>query len=110
MTDADTALARLRDNAERLSLLTERLRAISAEESSPDGMITVVVDGNGAPVDLRLSAAISRLSPKEFGRALVATAEQAARRAFAEQGDLIAAFAAGEDMTTPEEGSRWPQG
>jgi len=117
MGDVDTTLVELRDNAERLSLLTEQLRAIRAEETSPDGTVTVVVDGNGEPVDLRLSAAISRLSSREFGRTLVATAERAAGRAFAEHGALIGAFNAGEDMTspvavadrtTPEEGARWP--
>ncbi|MBU3062977.1 YbaB/EbfC family nucleoid-associated protein [Nocardia sp. NEAU-G5] len=86
----------LRDNAERLNALADRLRAIRAEERSPDGAVTVTVDGNGEMVDLRLSTAIMRLSPKEFERTLVTTAEHAARRAFAEHGGLIAEFGGGE--------------
>lgn len=92
-SDPDAGLIRLREHAERLNVLADRLSAIRATENTPDGAITVVVDGNGALVDLQLSVAVARLSPREFGRALVAAAEQAAGRAFAEHGELITAFA-----------------
>lgn len=101
-SDIETDLSRLRDHAEQLNLLADRLQGIRAEESSPDGTVTVLVDGTGAPVDIRLSPAIARLSPREFGRILVTTAERAAWRAFAECGDLITAFTTGEDPTSTE--------
>ncbi|MGF6881222.1 DNA-binding protein YbaB [Nocardia sp. GAS34] len=116
MSDVDATVDRLRDHAERLNALVDRLRTIRTEESSPDGAVTVTVDGNGEMVDLRLTSAILRLSPKEFERTLVATAEQAARRAYAQHGSLIAAYAAGDpistvavpDPATQEEEKRWP--
>ncbi|WP_216893720.1 YbaB/EbfC family DNA-binding protein [Nocardia alni] len=98
MSDLDQALTRLRTHSERLHMLSDRLRAIRAQESSPDGEIEIVVDGEGTPIELRLRATVSRMSPKEFERVLVATAERAARRAFGEHGQLIAEF----NGTAPE--------
>ncbi len=76
----------------RMRDLGDRMAAVRARETSPDEMITVEVDGNGALLSLELSESISRLSPAEFESALVHAAMAAARRAFTERGDLINEF------------------
>ena len=91
-SDLDQALTRLGAHSERLHALGDRLRGIRARESSPDGVIEIVVDGDGRPVELHLRPAVSRMSPKEFERELISAAERAAARAFAEHGDLVAVF------------------
>ncbi|WP_459549316.1 YbaB/EbfC family nucleoid-associated protein [Nocardia sp. X0981] len=82
---ANRALNRLRD-------LTDQMNAVRVRQSSPDGVVTVEVDGNGTLRDLVLSAGVAKLSPKEFEQALVSTAAEAARCAFAERADLVTAF------------------
>ncbi|MGW0003349.1 YbaB/EbfC family nucleoid-associated protein [Nocardia grenadensis] len=82
---AGNALNRLRD-------LTDQMKAVRVRKVSPDGVVTVEVDGNGAMLDLELSARTAQLSPKEFERILVSTAAEAARCAFAERAELATAF------------------
>ncbi|MFI5777160.1 YbaB/EbfC family nucleoid-associated protein [Nocardia sp. NPDC051570] len=76
----------------RMRDLGDRMAGVRARETSPDEMITVEVDGNGALLSLELSESISRLSPGEFESVLVATTMAAARRAFTERADLINEF------------------
>ncbi len=104
MPDVDEALNTLRAHAERLHALADGLRAIRIEDSSEDGAIALVVDGEGAPLELRFGSAVARMSPREFERSLLATAQRAAQRAFAEHGDLIAAFHAGTDPNDADAG------
>ncbi|MFC9661369.1 YbaB/EbfC family nucleoid-associated protein [Nocardia sp. NPDC127606] len=88
----DELIARVQGQLYRLQDLTETTQGIRAEESSPDGAVTVTVDGNGALVGLEFSTAISKLSPADFERVLVETAHAAAYRAYAERAGAITAF------------------
>ncbi|MGK8488382.1 YbaB/EbfC family nucleoid-associated protein [Nocardia asiatica] len=90
--DLEAVRARLTQHAERLATLRSELASIRVTEVSEGGTITVVVDGNGAMVDLRLSPGISRMRASQFERALVATAATAAERAFGMQANLIETF------------------
>ncbi|MFC8042686.1 YbaB/EbfC family DNA-binding protein [Nocardia sp. NPDC057353] len=88
----DELLARVQNQIHRLRDLGEAMGDVRATETSPDGAITVEVDGNGALLDLSCTAAIGRLTPAEFESALVWTARAAATRAFAERGAIITTF------------------
>ncbi|MGK8553658.1 YbaB/EbfC family nucleoid-associated protein [Nocardia gipuzkoensis] len=93
MNEAMDALeARVHRQLNRMRDLADEMAAVRVRETSPDGAVTAVVDGNGALVDLVLSGAIAKLSPAEFERILVSTAASAARRAFAERGALVTSF------------------
>ncbi|MET8878571.1 YbaB/EbfC family nucleoid-associated protein, partial [Nocardia sp. NPDC004604] len=76
----------------RMRDLGDDMAAIRVRETSPDGAVTVEVDGNGKLLDLEFSEAISRLAPSDFEKTLVDTAMAAARQAFAQRGELIEAF------------------
>ncbi|WP_245550782.1 YbaB/EbfC family nucleoid-associated protein [Nocardia paucivorans] len=88
----DELEARVHRSLERMRDLADKMTAVRVRESSPDGVVTVVVDGNGALVDLELSTGVAKLSPAEFEQVLVGTAGRAAQRAFAERADLVVAF------------------
>lgn len=88
----DVVQARLIRHAERLSALQAELAAIRVTEEGAGGAITVVVDGNGAMLELILSAAISRMPAARFERELVAVASAAAQRAFGMQAASIDSF------------------
>ncbi|MEU7764899.1 YbaB/EbfC family nucleoid-associated protein [Nocardia sp. NPDC049190] len=93
MNEAMDALeARAHRQLERLRDLADRMAAVRVRETSTDGAVTAVVDGNGALVDLELSGRIAELSPAEFEQTLVSTTASAARRAFAERGALVTDF------------------
>jgi DNA-binding protein YbaB len=100
LADVSDALAALRLHADRMLALSEQMRAIRVEETSEDGAVTVVVDGEGGLMDIRLSPAISRMAPDEFTRQLVDTSHAAARRAIATHGELVAAFHSAADDTS----------
>ncbi|ONM50530.1 hypothetical protein B0T44_09415 [Nocardia donostiensis] len=88
----DELEARANRTLNRLRDLADQMAEVRVRETSSDGAITVVVDGNGTLQDLTLSTAIAKLTPAEFERVLVGTAGRAAQRAFAERGDLVNAF------------------
>lgn len=88
----DDLEARAQRSLDRLRDLTDEMGAVRGRETSSDGVVTAVVDGNGALRELELSAGIAKLTPAEFERLVVETASRAAQRAFAERGDLVAAF------------------
>ena len=88
----DELIAKVRGQLYRLQDLAEATNSIRAQESSPDGAVTVTVDGSGALVGLEFTAAIGKLSPADFDRALVSTAQAAAARAFAERAELVTAY------------------
>ncbi|MEU7766894.1 YbaB/EbfC family nucleoid-associated protein [Nocardia sp. NPDC049190] len=88
----DFVQAQLRSHAERLSRLADSLTAIRATRVSAEGEVTAVVDGNGTLRELRLSGAISAMTPAEFERIVVDTALSAARAAFAQQAAMIEEF------------------
>ncbi|MBF6327526.1 YbaB/EbfC family nucleoid-associated protein [Nocardia transvalensis] len=88
----DEIQARAQRQLDRMRDLSDRMAGLRVSETSPDGAVTVTVDGNGALCDLRLSAAIARMSPQEFERIVVQTAGQAAAAAFAQRGELVTEF------------------
>ncbi|MFQ6324611.1 YbaB/EbfC family nucleoid-associated protein [Nocardia sp. CWNU-33] len=88
----DELEARAHRRLNRMRDLADEMTAVRVRETSPDGVVTVVVDGSGALQELELSTGITKLSPAEFEHVLVSTAGQAARRAFAERAELVTAF------------------
>lgn len=88
----DELVARAEGQLERMRDLGDRMAGVSARESSPDGAVTVAVDGNGALLDLTFSARVNRMTPTEFEQAVVSTAHEAAARAFARRGDIVTDF------------------
>ncbi|MFE9787952.1 YbaB/EbfC family nucleoid-associated protein [Nocardia salmonicida] len=88
----DELIAKVQGQLYRLQDLTEATNAIRAQEVSPDGAVTVTVDGAGALVGLELGAAIAKLSPADFERVLVQTTQAAAHRAFGERAELVTAY------------------
>jgi hypothetical protein len=76
----------------RLRDLNDAFTGILVTETSQDGAVTASVDGNGALVGLSLTSAVAKLSPADFEKALVDTAQAAAYRAFAERAELVTAY------------------
>ncbi|MEU0872323.1 YbaB/EbfC family nucleoid-associated protein [Nocardia brasiliensis] len=88
----DELIARVQQQMYRLRDLNDATAAILVTETSPDGAVTASVDGNGALVGLELSGAIAKLTPADFEKTLVDTAQAAAYRAFAERAGLVTAY------------------
>ncbi|MEU1523131.1 YbaB/EbfC family nucleoid-associated protein [Nocardia rhamnosiphila] len=88
----DELIARVQQQVYRLTDLRDAMTSILITETSPDGTITVEVDGNAALTGLSFTGAISKLSPAEFEKTLVDTARAAAHRAVTELGELINDF------------------
>lgn len=88
----DELIARVQQQMYRLRDLNEATTGILMTETSEDGAVTATVDGNGALVDLSLTAAIAKLSPADFEKTLVDTARAAAYRAFAQRAELVTAY------------------
>ncbi|MDO3647289.1 YbaB/EbfC family nucleoid-associated protein [Nocardia mangyaensis] len=88
----DELIAKVQGQLYRLQDLAEATNGIRARETSPDGAVTATVDGAGALVGLEFTAAIGKLSPSDFERVLVATAQAAAHRALGERAELVTAY------------------
>lgn len=88
----DDIEASARRALDRLQTTSESLAAIRVEHSDDDDLVTVVVDGSGAMVDLRIAEAAMSTPPQALGQLVVDTATAAAGRAFAELGGHITAF------------------
>ncbi|WP_327143749.1 YbaB/EbfC family nucleoid-associated protein [Nocardia sp. NBC_01327] len=76
----------------RFQDLAEQMAAVRGRETSEDGAVMAEVDGNGALQDLQFSHAVSRMSPEEFERVVVATAAAAAREAFTRRAEVVDRF------------------
>lgn len=88
----DELIARVQQQVYRLTDLQEAMARIVVGATSADGSVTVEVDGNTAPVGLRLTDAVHEMSPADFEKVLVETARAAAARAIAEKAELIQTF------------------
>ncbi|WP_243655047.1 YbaB/EbfC family nucleoid-associated protein [Nocardia alba] len=88
----DELIAKVQGQLYRLQDLAESTNDIRVQEISPDGAVTVTVDGTGALVGLEFSAAIAKLAPADFERELVETARAAAHRALGERAELVMAY------------------
>jgi DNA-binding protein YbaB len=98
MSEVDDVLGRLTAQATRMRELADRMSAIRAEGTSADGAVTVVVDAHGAPVDVRLSSVISRMTSAQVEAAVVQAARDAAAQAFTQLLDVVDAASAGTDL------------
>ncbi|MFE5464170.1 YbaB/EbfC family nucleoid-associated protein [Nocardia sp. NPDC056564] len=92
MTDFADLEAAARAQLERMQRLSDDLADIRVAHATAGDAVTVVVDGTARILDIQLSEGISRMSPGEFGQAVVAAAATAAQRALALRGHLIEEF------------------
>lgn len=92
VTDFADLEATARAQLERMQRLSDDLADIRVAHSTPGDTITVVVDGTARILDIQLSEGISRMSPVDFGQAVVAAAATAAQQALALRGRLIQEF------------------
>ncbi|MEH3154388.1 MAG: YbaB/EbfC family nucleoid-associated protein [Gordonia paraffinivorans] len=90
----DDIEASARRALDRLQSTAESIAAIRVEHSDDDDLVTVVVDGSGALVDLRIAEAAMSMAPQALGQLVVDTATAGAGRAFADLGGHITAFSA----------------
>ncbi len=88
----DELEARARRQLESLTDVNERLARIIETETSPDGEVWAEVDGNGALTGLRLSDRVGKVSGKQLEQLIVATANVACQRAFAQRAKIIEDF------------------
>lgn len=88
----DELVATAQRRVDRMHALGEQLAAIRVRESSPDGVVKVTVDGNGALLDLVLTSAVQRWTPEQFDTAVVDTVRRATAVAYARCGDLVTEF------------------
>lgn len=88
----DQLEARARRQLDSLNSVNELMAAVRITESSPDGEVRVEVDGMGALVDLVLSDRIARLSGKQLESLVVATANVACQKAFAQRAQIMQDF------------------
>lgn len=92
VTDFADLEATARAQLDRMQRLSDDLAAIEVAHATADDAITVVVDGTARILDIQLSERISRMTPVEFGQAVVAAAATAAQQALALRGRLIEEF------------------
>lgn len=88
----DELEARAQRSLHRLRDLADDMATVRGRETSPNGAVTAVVDGNGALQELQFSSGIAELTPAEFETLVVETAGRAAQRAFTARAELVTAF------------------
>ncbi|MEU1985379.1 YbaB/EbfC family nucleoid-associated protein [Nocardia sp. NPDC019395] len=88
----DELIAQVQQQIYRLTDLHEEMTGIMVTETSPDGSMTVEVDGNAALAGLSFTSAITRLSPEAFEKTLVETAQAAAHQAISRRAEMINTF------------------
>ncbi|MEV7552646.1 YbaB/EbfC family nucleoid-associated protein [Amycolatopsis sp. NPDC089917] len=75
--------------ADRQAML-EALATLSVDASSPDGAVSVSVNTDGVMTRLRVSDAVSRLSPAEIADAVMRTYQEAQRGSAKRSAELMA--------------------
>lgn len=85
----DELLARAESRLDRMRELGEDLAAIRVSRSSPDALVTVIVDGAGTPVELSLGPGISGSTGRDLAAAVIATAHAAAAAALERRALLL---------------------
>lgn len=75
--DLDRWAQNLERKAQQYQALHGRMAAMSVTETSPGGRVTVTVDGNGLPTDIRFSDGIRGLGPAALSAELMSCLHQA---------------------------------
>lgn len=88
----DQLEARAQRQLDSLNTVSERLAAIKVSETSPDGEVTAVVDGNGALIDLNFSDQVRTLNGKQLSRLIVATSGVACQKSLARRARIMQEF------------------
>ncbi|WP_236725247.1 YbaB/EbfC family nucleoid-associated protein [Amycolatopsis orientalis] len=70
--------------------MLEALAALSVEASSPDGAVSVSVNTDGVMTRLRVSDAVSRMSPAEIADAVMRTYQEAQQGSAKRSAELMA--------------------
>ncbi|HEY5852821.1 MAG TPA: YbaB/EbfC family nucleoid-associated protein [Aldersonia sp.] len=84
------ATARLADLERAMHDLAE----VRGRHTTPDGLITALVDGHGALIELHLAEAITTLPAREIGPAVAAACAEAAARAAERRAEVVAQLSA----------------
>lgn len=89
MTEMDHIVDGAQRRLESLHTASDALATIRVETGSPDGLVTVTVDGSGGLVHLVLADDLSSTTARRLETAIVNTAAEAARVALAEREDAL---------------------
>jgi DNA-binding protein YbaB len=76
----DQWVADAKAKAQRYQEMQAEVSRVSATESSPDGVVAVTVDANGALTDLRITDRVRELSGAQVAAAVLATIKRAQSR------------------------------
>jgi hypothetical protein len=86
-------LDRVRDQARAgVAVLERELPALSVEETSPDGAVSLSVDANGVLTSLRLGHQVRGMSPAAIANAVLHTYVLAQRRSATHAAELLRPF------------------
>jgi DNA-binding protein YbaB len=86
---ADSLIARMVAQRDLLQEMDDRLSSVSGRATSPDGSVSVDVDGLGAMTGLRLDLQALELEPDALAKLIVDTAAEAAQVASGNQNIVI---------------------
>lgn len=83
MTEMDRIVGGAQNRLESLHTASDALDTIRVETTSPDGLVTVTVDGSGGLVHLVLADDLSSTTARHLETCIVSTAAAAAQDALA---------------------------
>ncbi|GAA4400006.1 YbaB/EbfC family nucleoid-associated protein [Tsukamurella soli] len=90
--EMDRIQGRVTAQLDTLRRTRTELEGIDVRVTSPDGLVTVRLDGVCALVDLRLERAATRCDPAALGRSITATCGVAAREVMARRAAVVTRF------------------
>ena len=97
--DMNALIANVGEQLEALVLAADVLGKVSGHATSPDGMITAAVAGDGTLVGLTLAESITAYPPEQAATAILATIGEAAAAAARQRGALLERL--GQALTGP---------
>ncbi|EOM75442.1 YbaB/EbfC family DNA-binding protein [Rhodococcus rhodnii] len=97
--DIDAIVERVQNQVAVLDQALGDLQGVRGRASSPDGLVTAEVDGNGALVGLWIDDAVARHDAAHVAMLVTQTASRAAADASAHREQLMATFA--DDFADP---------
>lgn len=89
MTEMDRIVGGAQHRLESLHATSDALAAIRVETTSPDGLVTVTVDGSGGLVHLVLAEDLTSTTARNLETSIVSTAAAAAQDALAQREDVL---------------------